>query len=353
MRSPSQVPGHKKLIATAACAAMAGGFVLFARAARPDNPPAETVGTIDGADISVHGPMSAQVVNGEIKTVLRSGSDVQVKSGRAVIELVEGGRIAICGPAHLSVLKSGAALTVALDSGTIHAEINQEPALNIYTAQIQAKPISIGGGTQETLVGLDAHGAMCVRASNGAVRLEQQLTGQSILLPQGGDVFLQNGQLDGLKIAQGQCACELPTAKTPAPSAPEVSLIATSEEVKKKKLDLKADRAPNPPAPIAAKEEPIYQVNMPPLRFDANAKVQDEPDPRLIVLVRRVRVRPTLIFEGRVEGDPVVVASALPPATPVQAPAAAATLKPPAPPPSESMVDRVKTFLRKLWTPSS
>ena len=48
---------------------------------------------------------------------------------------------------------------------------------------------------------------------------------------------------------------------------------------------------------------------MPPLRYDASAKVQDEPDPKLIVLVRRVRVRPTLIFQSRVEGDPLPVAA--------------------------------------------
>jgi len=46
------------------------------------------------------------------------------------------------------------------------------------------------------------------------------------------------------------------------------------------------------------------------LVYDANAKVQPEFDPRMIVLVRRVRVRPTLIFQGRVEG--VAVAAVTP-----------------------------------------
>jgi len=52
---------------------------------------------------------------------------------------------------------------------------------------------------------------------------------------------------------------------------------------------------------------------MPPLVYDANAKVQPEIDPRMIILVRRVRVRPTLIFQGRVEG--VAVAAVTPPPT--------------------------------------
>jgi hypothetical protein len=76
--------------------------------------------------------------------------------------------------------------------------------------------------------------------------------------------------------------------------------------------------------------------------------VQDEPDPKLIVLVRRVRVRPTLIFEGRVEGDPLPVTSA-----------SASVVKPenqppkPPQPATSSMVDKVKTFFKNLWTPSS
>jgi hypothetical protein len=53
----------------------------------------------------------------------------------------------------------------------------------------------------------------------------------------------------------------------------------------------------------ATKEEPVYEVIMPPLIYDARAKEQPEVDPTMIVLVRRVRVRPTLIFQGRVEGE--------------------------------------------------
>jgi hypothetical protein len=85
---------------------------------------------------------------------------------------------------------------------------------------------------------------------------------------------------------------------------------------------------------------------MPPLRFDASAKVQPEPDPRLMVIVRRVRVRPTLIFQGRVEGE--VVAAATPP------PVVSAPAKPAAAPPAQgSMVDRVRSFFHRLWSRSS
>jgi hypothetical protein len=84
---------------------------------------------------------------------------------------------------------------------------------------------------------------------------------------------------------------------------------------------------------------------MPPLVYDANAKVQPEIDPRMIVLVRRVRVRPTLIFQGRVEG--VAVAAVTPPSTAAANPARSAG------PGSASFADRVRNFVRKLWSSGS
>lgn len=327
--------------------------VFTTDAARPDNPPpGDSVGSIEGAAIAVTGPMTVETVNGQILTVLRSGSDVRVKSGSARIKLAEGGQIAICGPAHLSVLKSGKALTIALDTGTIHAHIEHEPLLTMYTPQIQAQPVSIGDGAQDTVVGFDATGAMCIRTNRGALRLEQQLTGQSVLVPQGGDVFLANGQIDSLRTgASERCSCELQAADV-APPPPEVSQMATAEEVRHKVEDVK----PNIPTvealkPTAPKEEPIYQVFVPPLIFDAKAKVQPEVDPKMIVLVRRVRVRPTLIFQGKVEGDLVAVnvpVAALP--TSKTPPATATPGNPPAVPPrNDSLTEKVRSFVRKLW----
>jgi hypothetical protein len=312
----------------------------------PDNPPtADKVGAIEGDAISVEGPMSVDVVHGQVKTVLRSGSDVHVKAGQARIELAEGGHITICGPAHFSVLKSGTALTLALDTGTIHAFLQSEPTVTIYTPQIQAKPISIGNGLMETLVGLDASGAMCIRATKGAVRIEQQLTGQSMLVPQNGDVSLTNGQLETLQTTTARCSCEEPQSVAPAAPGTEVSTLASTEEMKKRAADKKVSPDANAPAP-AEKPEPVYQVFMPPLHYDASQKVTEDFDPSLIVLVRRVHVRPTLIFQGKVEGDPVV-AQTVPPA--VDQKAAAAKSKPE----DQTTWNRVRTYFKKLWSPSS
>lgn len=320
---------------------------LFLHAAANDNPPplGDAVGGIEGESISVEGPMSVEVVQGKVKTVLRSGSDVRVKAGQARIDLVEGGSITICGPAHFSVLKSGGSLTVALDTGTIHTHLQNDLPLTIYTAQIQAYPVSIGNGPEDTLIGLDAFGAMCVRANKGAVRIEQQLTGQSVLVPQSGDVSIGNGQLESLHTSAGSCVCDVMQPPQPTLST-EVSKLATPEELKKRPAEKKPASPPADPPGKTEKEEPVYQVFMPPLHYDANAKVQDDFDPNLMVLVRRVRVHPTLIFQGKVEGDPVVAQSALPANTAKHEDAQAK-------PADDSTWNRVRTFFKKIWSPSS
>ncbi|PYT52534.1 MAG: hypothetical protein DMG43_11480 [Acidobacteria bacterium] len=69
----------------------------------------------------------------------------------------------------------------------------------------------------------------------------------------------------------------------------------------------------------------------------------------MIALVRRVRVRSTLIFQGRVEAGTVAVT---PPSAP--APGGATAQKPSASAPaSDSIVDRVRHFVRKLWSSGS
>jgi hypothetical protein len=348
LSSKSKIQLHAKLMVISLLVAVLPGFLVGAAPARADDPPAVTdkVGAIDGEAISVEGPMSVDVVGGKVRTVLRSGSDVHVKAGQARIELIEGGHINICGPAHFSVLKSGGALTLALDTGTIHAYLQSEPALTVYTPQIQARPISIGNGSMELLVGLDSAGAMCIRATKGAVRIEQQLTGQNMLVPQNGDVSLSNGQLETLRTSAGRCICEEQQILSSSTGPVEVSALATTEELKRRAAEKKTS-APPPAAvaPVAEeKTEPVYQVFMPPLQYDAKNKTPQEFDPNLIILVRRVRVRPTLIFQGKVEGEAIVAQNTAPPA-----PAKPEAAKPK--PAEDSTWNRMKNYVRKLWTP--
>src|SRR5690349_8097146 len=346
------------LLLSAAFAALVP-FSASAQQTPKQEPQGEIIGTIEGQAIALKGPMSVQVVGNEVKTLLRSGVDVRVKTGHARIELAGGGNISICGPAHISMLKAANGLTIALDSGTIHAHIEGNLTLSVFTTQILARSIAIGDGPQDLLVGFDTPGLMCVRAGRGAVRLEEQFGSQSVVVPQGGDVTLANGQLEGMRMNSALCACEpyaqqQATATGGAPaSAPEISTLATSNEIRKT-AELKNPTVPKktivPIDPPKAVTEPTYQVYMPPLRYDASQKVQDEPDPKLIMLVRRVRVRPTLIFESRVVGEPVVAESKTLAATAAKPPNSAAKTAAPANP---GLVNRVKTFLKSLWTPNS
>jgi hypothetical protein len=400
----------------------------------PDKPTGDAVGTIEGDAIALQGPMNVEVVNGQVKTMLHSGNDIRVKSGQAEIDLVEGGKIAICGPAHLSLLKSGGSLTVALDSGVVHIHVETAPSITVYTAQIQAKPIAIGDGAQDVLIGFDAAGVMCVRTESGAVRLEQQLSGQSVIVPQGGDIMLNNGGLEGITNTGGHCECEIQIAKEALPP-PEVSRIATPDEIRQRDAAKAAEAAAvkdaaerdasdraaaekdaadkvaaaeraaaeraaagqaaavrgasasnnvKPPVPwgenaappvekkVAKNEapksqEPIYQVFMPPLAYDAKAAAPaDNFDPKFIVLVRRVRVKPTLIFKGTVEGETPVAKQVsdvrplsttakvgpVPPPGAKAAPSQAASqsAKPTTPPADGSVVNRVRNYIRHLFS---
>ncbi len=155
-------------------AILSGSTILTPLAARPDQPGSDSVGVIEGEAIAVNGPMRVEVVGGHVRTMLRSGSEVRVNSGTARIDLVEGGQISICGPAHLSVLKSGGSLTVALDAGTIHAHIERErePVLTATQASVSfgfpgATPsVSSNGANSGIVWEIDAS-QYCTPASPG------------------------------------------------------------------------------------------------------------------------------------------------------------------------------------------
>ena len=355
MLLPSIPPNRARRVIglLASVAVFAVATILTALAARSDEPTvSDAVGTIDGAAIAVSGPMRVEVVKGVSRTVLRSGSDVSVKSGTARLDLTDGGTISICGPAHFSVLKSGNLLTLALDTGTIHVSIEHGPALTIYTPLLQIQPIAMGDGPQDALVGFDATGAMCVRAYRGAVRLEQQLTSQNIVVPQSSDILLVNGQLDGLRAGGDRCSCDPQLTKYIPPPRLELAPPATpTEEATAKPMASGEIVSALPVDKPTVKEGPIYEVFVPPLIYNANAEVQPEVDMSRIMVVRRVRVRPTLIFQGRVQGD--LTASTAPVPAPAPATKAAPDPPKPSPPANNSLGDRVRSFVRKLWSRGS
>jgi len=175
----------------ALCRAARAGLVLLALAAAAGSAPAvcaqtsgPPVGRIEGDDIAVRGEVQVVRENGATFTSLSSGVQVIVRSGSARIELSGGGEIGICGPARFSLVRAGSSLTLALDYGRVRARVDASQDLRIYTPMIQASSISAAGHTGDISVGLEESGKMCVHPAVGALRLEPQFGGDSIVVPQ-------------------------------------------------------------------------------------------------------------------------------------------------------------------------
>ncbi|MCL4523812.1 MAG: hypothetical protein M1451_07870 [Acidobacteria bacterium] len=266
----------------------------------------ETVGRIEGDDVSIKGQVSLRREEGKSAAELVSGADVTVRTGLARITLAGGGEVDICGPAQFTVLKSGGSVTLALNQGRVHVRIGSTPEMTIYTALVVASLISVGERPRDTTIGVEADGSLRVVAAHGAVRLEQQLTGQSLIVPQSSEVLLPGGQMAALREARGECRCE-PVFARAAPAAPtpvQVGVVASNSGDTAKPEAAKKD----PPKP--ATEEPKGTGVMPPLTFDATKPPPAlEPRPETILLVREVRVQPVLVVSGRVE-KPVKIKAA-------------------------------------------
>jgi hypothetical protein len=350
---PIKIPRSRLIAATkfAAAAALicAAGFsVRIARISAQDLP--SIIGRIEGDDVEVVTKTSAGTETDAGSTVVASGSDVTLRSGHALLLLNSGGEISICGPAHFKLVKSAGALTLALDYGRVHPSLETSDAFTIYMPTVVATPIAIGGGPREMTVGLDPTGDMCVITARGAMRVEPQFSDQSMIIPQGGTANMAEGQIVSLHADASTCSCEFPRARlqTPkpipsnAPAGPapdrEISTLARPVAPERKKPEDK-------PAAVPPSNEPVYTVVMPPLSFDAKSpEMPPDPSPETILLVREVRVRSSVEFQGHVNPAPARPAlPEIPPAAPV-APAST----PPAVKAEPGFLDRIRAFFHRL-----
>ncbi len=300
----------------------------------------EPVGRIEGDDIAVKSQVSSPGEAGARAAALSNGSEVTVRSGQARIVLAEGGEIDVCGPAQFTVLKNSGALTLALHFGRLHLRIAPTLPLTVYSALLIATPVSIGGEPRDQVVGLQATGALCVFALRGAVRLEQQLTGASIVLPQAGEIELPDGQLDSLHNSGGSCRCDVVLAKDlPQPPKPPEAGVNTANSVNRSQA---ADKKEEPKAPVG--EDPKWTVVMPPLVFDASSlPLPPEPNPDAALLYREARPR---------SEPPRTPEAEAPAATSQKNTAAEANPSPEQKPAAEQkrgFLGRVKHFFRRLF----
>jgi hypothetical protein len=337
-----------KIFAVTLLAILAALSVRDAHISAQDFP--AVLGRIEGDDLEVVTKTPSGVETDAAPTVVASGSDVTLRSGHALLLLNAGGEVSICGPAHFRLIKSSGALTMALDYGRVHPSLESADEFTIYTPTIVATPIAIAGGPRDLTVGLEQNGEMCVLTARGAMRVEPQFSAQSMIVPQGGTVSLAGGQIASLQADASACSCDFPRARMEPPesaptphsrSARDVGVLAPPLPPDPKKTNNA------PPQLTSSAGEPVYTVLMPPLSFDANSpEPPPDPAPETILLVREVRLRPSVEFRGHVNPAPTpAVAHPAPPALP-----APSDDRPLAPPPS--LLDRVRTFFRRLRSAS-
>jgi hypothetical protein len=308
--SPKNGAGRRRGLAFAALVLLLAALVWPVSAGPQAAPAAVVVGRLYGDDVTVQGAVTFESNYGVSTALLASGSDVTVRSGRAQIELMHGGAVAVCGPAHFTLLESGGAIILALDYGRVRPQVDAQVALTVYTPMIVATPVAIGTNPRDLTVGLDQEGAMCTLTSRGAARIEQQLSGQSVLVPQGGEITLNGGQLGTLHSANGRCDCELLVTRNtaPAPRSIELSMPVPNPATRPQPAAL-------PPPPRV--EQPIYRVYMPPLTFDASAPDESpDPDPAHILMVREAMPLPDLVLGARFEPTAEGASDYLPPPSP-------------------------------------
>lgn len=317
-------------------------FVLLLMGMAPlraqDAPPG-TIGRVEGRDISVDGGTAASGGNATTapSIFVASGSVITVHSGQARMVLAAGGEVDICGPAKLTLLQSGGAITVALNFGRVHVILPVTTTLRIFTPTIVATPLEIRGARRDVTIGLDLSDSLCVLATSGALRLEHQFSGEILDVPQLGEFFLASGKLSPVAGVPGSCLCEEPQARaapTPAPVIPDVMIAPKPEPVP---AQAAAPPTQPEPAPVAVEEtpEPLvtvgvlaganeahpitpapnnsapdppalsmpeYKIVMPPLTFSASSpEPPPDPTPDMIMLVRVARADPQWQFQGHVE----------------------------------------------------
>ncbi|MGH9775806.1 MAG: hypothetical protein ACRD50_12755 [Candidatus Acidiferrales bacterium] len=326
--------GHLQRFAFSAIAAL---FILTppARAQYPEG----VIGSVKGDEISVENSSGVLAPNDPYSILLVSGSIVTVHSGQAVLGLADGkGIINICGPAKFTVLSASGAITIALNFGRLHVELPSSTPITIFSATTIAVPLAINDQPRDATVGLEVSGIFCARATAGAVRIEDQLSGQEMIVPQPGELFLSGGKFNAVKGAPGSCTCNAPVARVapsiaePAPLMTPPATLSPSPETAKNSSPAGEKSAPparssveySIPAPASdvhpvvsarngaapdppAVEEPIWKVIMPPLAYSSSDPAKPAgareplPDPQTILLVREVRIASDWEFHGHVE----------------------------------------------------
>lgn len=276
--------------------------------------PASILGQVLGDDVSVIG--AAHVVPGESGRAIEftSGDTIIAFSGKARVEFAGGGELDVCGPAKFTVLSSGEALTVALSFGRVRVRFDALRPIAIYMPLVIATPIPLGENPRDATVGLTNSGTICVLAASGAIRLQNQLSGESTIVPQPSEVFVPGSSFASLPPAVGQCDCDFdePAAQQLAPqdTAPVVANSIPREETAQP-FDNPASASQTPPnaapvskpaPPLVISNQPAATASLPPIASDTKSATET-PEPisvATLMLAQRTVVQSEWIFHGTV-----------------------------------------------------
>jgi hypothetical protein len=324
-------------------------FLACPQLSRGQQTPPGAIGRVEGNDVSVDNGTTMDGSSAAAKpgtpSFVFNGSVLTVHDGKARLTLVAGGQVDICGPAKFTLLQSGPSITLALNFGRIHLQLPVSTPLRIFTPTMIATPLDIGGAARDITAGLDMNDSLCVLATSGAIRLEQQFTGAGLIVPQSGEFFLSAGNLVPVAGTPGSCECTpMHVQSLPPPVIPVMGITSPSQlSVEQYPSDATPAAAPKPaPAPpteTAAKEPapephvqlsilaganeahptpqaqkpavppppvvsvPEYKIILPPLVYSASSAPAppEEPAVDAVLLVRTVHVEPDYQFTGHVE----------------------------------------------------
>ncbi len=272
----------------------------------------ELVGRVEGHDFVVENSIGEPVPSGEQANVLSSGNRLVVRSGQARILLEGGGDILICGAAQLDLLKSQGSITIALNHGTLRVHVKKSDPVAVFTPLVLATTLAIGGGERDVAIGLEQSGQMCIRAISGAVRVGQQLSGESLLVPQFGGLTLSGAQINAVSASAPGCTCEADAARL-APAKVNITQQTPGANVAVAEVlpQFNAQQIGTPiqqtssvtdaSVPPVVGESPL-SVLMPPLIFNAS-NPDEPPDAALetVALARSVRIREDTVVHATVE----------------------------------------------------
>ena len=226
-------------------------FLAGAQASRGQQAPPGAIGRVEGNDVSVDngttGDSSPTSATPGSPSFVFNGSVLTVHDGKARLTLVAGGQVDICGPAKFTLLQSGPSITLALNFGRIHLQLPASTPLRIFTPTMIATPLDIGGASRDITAGLDMNDSLCVLATSGAIRLEQQFTGAGLIVPQSGEFFLSAGNLVPVAGTPGSCECTpMHVQSLPPPQIPVMG-VTSRDQLNVEQYPSEAAPTPAPP----------------------------------------------------------------------------------------------------------